>query len=60
MATPTVSTFVGSVILQPIVVAMSSLVLSSLLSYELAGQLDWRPVSLLWTPGLTVFLIIIV
>lgn len=45
MATPTVSTFVGSVILQPIVVAMSSLVLSSLLSYELAGQLDWRPIT---------------
>lgn len=45
MATPTISTFVGSVILQPIVVAMSSLVLSSLLSYEIAGQLDWRPIT---------------
>ncbi|KAG1753492.1 hypothetical protein EDB19DRAFT_1669549 [Suillus lakei] len=45
MATPTVSTFAGSVILQPIIVAMTSLVLSSLLSYEIAGQLDWRPIT---------------
>ncbi|KAG2116236.1 hypothetical protein BD769DRAFT_1486788 [Suillus cothurnatus] len=46
MATPTVSTFVSSVILQPIVVAMSSMVLSSLLSYEIAGWLDWRPIAI--------------
>ncbi|KAG1827281.1 uncharacterized protein BJ212DRAFT_1583818 [Suillus subaureus] len=45
MATPTVSTFVSSVILVPIVVAVSSAAISSLLSYEIAGQLDWRPIT---------------
>ncbi|KAG1871624.1 hypothetical protein F4604DRAFT_805966 [Suillus subluteus] len=46
MATPTASSFVGSVILQPIIVAITSVVLSSLLSYEIAGQLDWRPITI--------------
>ncbi|KAG2134449.1 uncharacterized protein EDB93DRAFT_848260 [Suillus bovinus] len=45
MTSPTVSTFIGSVVLQPIIVAISSLVLSSLLSYEIAGRLDWRPIT---------------
>ncbi|KAG1814323.1 uncharacterized protein BJ212DRAFT_1482067 [Suillus subaureus] len=45
MATPTVSTFVGYVILQPIIVGMSTAVLSSFLSYEIAGQVDWRPIT---------------
>ncbi|KAG2157809.1 uncharacterized protein EDB93DRAFT_817127 [Suillus bovinus] len=46
MATPTVSSFISSVILQPIIVAISSGVLSSLLSYEIAGQFDWRPIAI--------------
>ncbi|KAG1893268.1 uncharacterized protein F5891DRAFT_47557 [Suillus fuscotomentosus] len=44
MATTTASSFVSSVILQPLIVAISSAVLSSLLSYEIAGMLDWRPI----------------
>ncbi|KAG1723957.1 hypothetical protein EDB19DRAFT_1834409 [Suillus lakei] len=43
MATPTVSTFINAVILRPIVVAINSLVLASLMSYMIAGWLDWRP-----------------
>ncbi|KAG1849706.1 hypothetical protein DFJ58DRAFT_662296 [Suillus subalutaceus] len=49
MATPTVSTFVISVILQPIIVGISSAMLSSLISYEIAGQLDWRPIIICMT-----------
>ncbi|KAG2063445.1 hypothetical protein BDR04DRAFT_1062750 [Suillus decipiens] len=49
MATPTVSTFVNHVILLPILVAMSSGVLSALLSYEMAGRLDWRPITVCMT-----------
>jgi hypothetical protein len=49
MAMPTVSTFVSSVILQPIIVGMSSAIHSSLLSYEIAGQLDWRPITVCLT-----------
>ncbi|KAG1852679.1 hypothetical protein F4604DRAFT_2040636 [Suillus subluteus] len=49
MATPTVSTFVGYVILQPIIVAMSTAVLSAFLSYEIAGQIDWRPITVCYT-----------
>ncbi|KAG2036219.1 hypothetical protein BDR03DRAFT_960542 [Suillus americanus] len=49
MATPTVSTFVGSVILHPIIVGMSTAVLTSLLSYEIAGQIDWRPITICLT-----------
>ncbi|KAG1836815.1 hypothetical protein DFJ58DRAFT_669321 [Suillus subalutaceus] len=49
MATPTVSTFVGYVILQPIIVGMSTAVLSSFLSYEIAGQIDWRPITVCLT-----------
>ncbi|KAG1768555.1 hypothetical protein EDD22DRAFT_872383 [Suillus occidentalis] len=46
MNAPTASTFVSSVVVQPLVVAMSSLVLSSLMSYEISGQLDWRPITI--------------
>ncbi|KAG1855972.1 hypothetical protein F4604DRAFT_1590582 [Suillus subluteus] len=49
MTTPTVSTFVGYVVLQPIIVAMSTAVLSSFLSYEIAGQIDWRPITVCLT-----------
>lgn len=45
MSTPTISTFITSVVLQPIIVAITSAVLSSLLSYEIAGRLDWRPIT---------------
>jgi len=45
MVTPTVSSFVDSVIIRPIVVAINSLVLASLMSYVMAERLDWRPVS---------------
>ncbi|KAG1822206.1 hypothetical protein EV424DRAFT_1399378 [Suillus variegatus] len=44
MATTTASSFISSVILQPIIVAISSAVYSSLLSYEMVGNLDWRPI----------------
>ncbi|KAG2111889.1 hypothetical protein BD769DRAFT_65799 [Suillus cothurnatus] len=58
MATPTISTFVGSMILIPIIVEMSSGILSSLISYEIAGRLDWRLVGPLFVYStLTVFLI---
>ncbi|KAG2063344.1 hypothetical protein BDR04DRAFT_485217 [Suillus decipiens] len=49
MATPTVSTFVSYVILHPILVAMSSAVLAAFLSYEIAGRLDWRPITVCMT-----------
>ncbi|KAG2036215.1 hypothetical protein BDR03DRAFT_866546 [Suillus americanus] len=49
MATPTVSTFFGYVILQPIIVAMSTAVLTAFLSYVIAGQLDWRPIAVCLT-----------
>lgn len=45
MAIPTTSTFLSAVILQPIIVAVTSLLLSSLVSYEIAEQLDWRPIT---------------
>ncbi|KAG2113066.1 uncharacterized protein F5147DRAFT_835179 [Suillus discolor] len=44
MATTTASSFISSVILQPLIVAISSAVYSSLLSYEMVGNLDWRPI----------------
>jgi hypothetical protein len=46
MATPTVSTLVSSVILTPIIVGISSGILSSLISFEIAGRLDWRPITI--------------
>ncbi|KAG0708027.1 hypothetical protein DFH29DRAFT_795916 [Suillus ampliporus] len=49
MATPTVSTFVDAVILRPIVVAINSLVLASLVSYVIAERLDWRPITVCMT-----------
>ncbi|KAG2130548.1 hypothetical protein BD769DRAFT_1355657 [Suillus cothurnatus] len=45
MVTPTVSSFVDSVIIRPIVVAINSLVLASLMSYVMAERLDWRPIT---------------
>ncbi|KAG2116811.1 hypothetical protein DEU56DRAFT_839905 [Suillus clintonianus] len=45
MATPTVSTFVDAVILRPIVVAINTLVLASLMSYVMAEQLEWRAIT---------------
>ncbi|KAG2338051.1 hypothetical protein BDR05DRAFT_1044880 [Suillus weaverae] len=46
MATPTVSSFVGAVIIHPIVVAINSLVLASLMSSVIAEWLDWRPITI--------------
>lgn len=48
MSTPTVSGFIGAVIIRPVVVAINSLVLASLMSYVIAERLDWRPVSSLF------------
>ncbi|KAG1734687.1 uncharacterized protein EDB91DRAFT_1225543 [Suillus paluster] len=46
MATPAVSTFVDTVILRPIVVAINTFALASLVSYIIAEQLDWRPITI--------------
>ncbi|KAG0698131.1 hypothetical protein DFH29DRAFT_113237 [Suillus ampliporus] len=46
MATPTVSSILDSLILRPIVVAINTFALSSLVSYMIAGQLDWRPITI--------------
>ncbi|KAG1859557.1 hypothetical protein DFJ58DRAFT_913111 [Suillus subalutaceus] len=45
MATPTVSRFVDTVFIRPIVVAISSLLIASLMSYVMAERLDWRPIT---------------
>ncbi|KAG1820652.1 hypothetical protein EV424DRAFT_1322891 [Suillus variegatus] len=45
MSTPTVSGFIGAVIIRPVVVAINSLVLASLMSYVIAERLDWRPIT---------------
>lgn len=46
MTTPTVSSFVGAVIIHPIVVAINSLVLASLMSSVIAEWLNWRPITI--------------
>ncbi|KAG2113065.1 uncharacterized protein F5147DRAFT_60977 [Suillus discolor] len=54
MATTTASSFISSVILQPLIVAISSAVYSSLLSYEMVGNLDWRPIAICATSDVLV------
>ncbi|KAG1741420.1 uncharacterized protein EDB91DRAFT_327957 [Suillus paluster] len=49
MGIPTVSTFVDGVMIRPIIVAVNSLVLSSLMSFVIAGRLDWRPIAVCTT-----------